>query len=883
MGAGLVTLAIVACLASAAFLLLQNKSTPKSPLDSSRTTPSTRGTILRFTLGRFLCGPVIGYIGNRATKEEEVEGSGGGGKGLGGGGKKAKQTIYYETGMHILSLGRGKSIRAIYQSGKNILGSPIHSFSSPSGSTFSLKKEEGTFTVYWGESNQPVNSRLRSITSLNTSYPHIFYIVWNPKRLGPQAVWPNLEYDIEVDHPADFTPPTGGGYSKSMVVLFSLIVQVGSDEIPAESTSIFGISSKTPNVFVTTNSNASKLKIGDTLQNTSLGYSTTVINIFFIGSSYLICGSTIPPLGEDAYVTLEFLKSSRSGVNPASALKQMLFHPAPFGLGFNESLFNMGDFNTVSTLLVSEGSDACTVTLANGKSFQDGIVSVMQDFGIMMYKDTETGKYGFVAVREHDEITNITLSEYNGDEIAQTLAYAVLDADKLIFVYSDSAKKFSDSSIIIVNDAGTKFSENPQTKKIALGTITDLQTANSIVSRRQQEESVSESLTLNASDSLINLRPGTRCSIEGFHSYYRLAEKKIDPLSATVELSFLQDAYSINTEGYIEIGNPNIPSSSSYSSVPDPHVSVFEPTRLVAPNSDFIMVGRVRYGNFIVGGNVYASPDGSSYTLSKACLYSIGGTLAGDWNFKGSLEENGPEFTSLGPDISAVKNLTGQESSWRSGSQLMLIGDELIYLRNIDVSTMTLKGLLRGRLGTVSEDYSEGTQFVILPLSAVEEFRFSFLSAGTSIYVKTQPYSSYDVTSLDNVTPVLHNYKGGGYRPLPVTNLNTEDLTSSFEAGEDISFKWSYMSGGDTGAAGMGLSGELSSSVAPESSFSVEILNGTTVVRTETVTSNMYTYTAAKRLSDFSSSEPSSFNIKVTGLLSGLTSIPDYTTIKLVS
>ena len=165
----------------------------KSPLQSDKpTTLVTRGSYTPWWVGIRIIGPVLTWAGEREIRKEKTEG---GGKGSGG---SPKQDIFYESGWQILGVGPVRAMHAIKQGGSTIMSGPITSESHPSGSTVDLGKE-GSFTIYWGETDQPINTFLgdSSRVTVSSRWPHFCYVVWNKKRLGGQPRWPVLEYVME--------------------------------------------------------------------------------------------------------------------------------------------------------------------------------------------------------------------------------------------------------------------------------------------------------------------------------------------------------------------------------------------------------------------------------------------------------------------------------------------------------------------------------------------------------------------------------------------------------------------------------------------------------------------------------------------------------------
>ena len=154
---------------------------------------SNKGSWVPRLIGRRRVGAVIGWVGGRTTKNEEVPGSGGkGGKGGGG-----KQRLFYEQGWHLLCVGPASALHKIYDNGKAIFTGPITPLTHPSGRTVSAGIY-GNFRIFWGEETQPLNQVIANATGVLSRWKNVCYIMWDMKKLGISPSWTPIEYEIEV-------------------------------------------------------------------------------------------------------------------------------------------------------------------------------------------------------------------------------------------------------------------------------------------------------------------------------------------------------------------------------------------------------------------------------------------------------------------------------------------------------------------------------------------------------------------------------------------------------------------------------------------------------------------------------------------------------------
>lgn len=175
------------------------KKDPEQPLVEDKPgTSSMRGSWVPLLIGRRRIGPVIAWVGDRVTTTES---GGSGGKGSGGG--SVQQTVYFERAWHLLAVGPARKLRKVWVNGKLAWSSAgITPESHPSGSTISMDDHQGSFTIYWGHVDQPVDALLSdpSRVGVPSCWPNCCWVRLNDFRLGGFAVWPLVEYELEV-HP----------------------------------------------------------------------------------------------------------------------------------------------------------------------------------------------------------------------------------------------------------------------------------------------------------------------------------------------------------------------------------------------------------------------------------------------------------------------------------------------------------------------------------------------------------------------------------------------------------------------------------------------------------------------------------------------------------
>ncbi len=174
-----------------AYLIAAGKEKGKAPIvDEKPPTLATRGAFLPLLIGTQKIAPIITWVGKRRAETVREGGS----KGIGGGGT-ITGLQYYESAMHACCIGPTRELTKIWEYGEVIFEGKITNSSHPSGSEFSLGSR-GTFEIYWGEEDQPINYALGESIGIDSRWPFVCYIVWKDKMLGAYPQWPSLEYEF---------------------------------------------------------------------------------------------------------------------------------------------------------------------------------------------------------------------------------------------------------------------------------------------------------------------------------------------------------------------------------------------------------------------------------------------------------------------------------------------------------------------------------------------------------------------------------------------------------------------------------------------------------------------------------------------------------------
>lgn len=853
---------IVAALSLAAAELLRPKPPDVNPLaDPGASTADVRGTIAPLLLGYNRVTPIQAWVGGRSTWQKKVGEIDGG---IFHSDEDITQTEYRESAMHILCIGPALRLTKILQAGKPIFDSPLTPTISPSGTQWAAT-DGSEFRIYWGEPDQPIDPGLLEGTEVNSRYPYCCYIYWVSKELGTNARWQNLEYILEcstLGGELDFIgiPPTTFNVD---------VIQLGGPFFS--------------NVLTTVDPLADDLEVGDFLLIDGNNVQIVKIddNVFTPSGTKGIWYSPVAGISFGAYTVVATKTGTEGrGVNPILVIGQLLFDTYPHGQGLDVALFDTTSLDALEPYFADGGTEPspATIYLKGGRSYKEALAMILQDYGIIMYPDAVTGLYTFKVLRVGETPTVLGLDYIELDEATDTKAYSVLAPQKTLYTFLESARKFKQSTILVDDDGKAFLSGNPNAKKFSINTATDITNASVIASRKEQEVQSDRSVSINVSSEKKDMNIGTLISLEGVSGEWRLLGKTPSVDEALIKMELAFDAYSIDNN-YVQGSTTGIVVQEP--AVPDPLVIVKGANRYLHRDQHGYYLIRARGNLNIIGATLYRSEDDIDYDSVAALDYQVGGTINDplDEVTEGLLDEL--EITAGGTDFIDFWDVTLTDSDWRGGAVVALIGNEYFFVQSVtavDSTTYTLNNLIRARFGTSQQEHFTDDDIVFFYKANTPFVSDVNIADGESLYFKTRPYTNEQLLDLDFVDPVQLDYAGGGYRPLAPDNLNTTNDAYAWILGDNVDLRWDYKNASALTGAGIGLSDEPSELALPEGYFKVTFLNGTTVVREETVLTNIFEYTQAMMVGDFGA-EPSTFNVKVEEILNGLISPADTATI----
>lgn len=883
--------AIALALSYIAGQLLKKKS--NNPLDGNKpTTLTARGSYISWVTGVRRVGPVFAFAGDRHTKSE----SQGGGKGAGGG---QDVDVFYESGWHQLAVGQGHALHQIIQQGKVIFQGPITSVSHPSGTVVDLG-QEGSFVIYWGEIDQPLNTYLADPARLGISsrWPLVTQVYWIEKRLSTSPQWPVLDYVVEMrttqsvltGTPAqqDPTEALTGPTANVFAVLANAAPDTGylelvgdyTQEFPADG-AIFTTGTGLPNGRKVVRRSIVVLVNVGTNPITGLPIFSTRTRLF------LETGTA----GATATGTVQgYVRELDDGINPAHIIAEVLFAQWPKGLELETAgpePWDLQSLEDLGQLCVDEDIRGSMIA-TQGDQVDSVLGQALQDLGVLLTLDTlHEGALKFTPVRSPTGVLPVITPEVHAQELPeQEISDDDLAVDKIIFSFDNRERQFVTDTFQIGDDGSARLAQFSSADEVGIASTVVFRSAGAIAERRSQEAlGGGAKVPLSCNRGARELQVGQAIFADDFDDILRVVGVKADPLSGKVVVTCLPDTFGVDPSTYV-----NQPGGGSGAGQPvqeDPLFSWVEVPEYLnaAQRKVSILVPRVRAHGGIISAGLHISGDNTSYEFKGNSSYVYAGGISTDALDATSNEllELGPAFTAAGPDIGTVQDYTAFEANWKLGRQLCVIdsdgGTEICFLRNIQAlggGSYRLRGLLRARYDTRRVTHPAGARVYIFAAPPDSEAVFDgLLTPSSPLYLKTQPSSTSGQVPLSNIAPYANNLVGKGITPMQPENLRASaprHMVPAYMTGEDVTVRWNYQSAvsPNTGAGMQGYGTPVGASPV-DGTFEVQVTTtADVVVQTTTQTSTSFTLTNAQIIALLGSEV--SFKVKIRNVRGGYSS-----------
>lgn len=562
-----------------------------------------------------------------------------------------------------------------------------------------------------------------------------------------------------------------------------------------------------------------------------------------------------------------------SGANAAGAIHQLLFQPYPYGAGLDEADFDQTSLETLSSLMAEERLPL-SILAKEGQDLEAVLASVLQDIGCVMYWNTSTSLWTFKPIRSVDssEVKNIpTENLLKRPETILNLDDS--SPNQVIFGFNDLNRRFKETTLLYDNDGEVSAlygGQAKRTRKTRIPHAITISSARRIAERRSQEElGKSTIFSIPASGESRAFNPGDVVTLESetgqLIRVLSVTEKSNSPMAT---ISGMLDVYGI-PEGVSGAGDEG--DLGAIFPKADELNRIAEIPRLLTNNQNLLIDLRIRGEEAVIGANVFASYDDTNYFQDSTNFNNLpGGILNEDFSESVfQILEEGPVVSFKGFDADKLLDLSADESSWYNGRQIVVIGEEWLFIKKatfINSEQIRLDGVIRGRFGTLNVNHPTGTEVYILTPDLISGL-VTRPTAGEQVYLKNSPFNATGgELPISQVSPATRVVLGDGTRPMPVVNINTPEGSKAYLTGGDAVLSWNYRNGNANNGAGDFGAGEPTYSAVPEGTFTLQILDGAVLKREVTgLTSPTYTYTNTQMITDFGA-EPSSFLVQVTNI-----------------
>ncbi len=869
-------------------LLLKPKS--KSPIDADKpTTLATRGSYMSWFIGVRLVGPVFAWAGDREKKKEKASG----GKGAG----TPKQDVWYEAGWHIIGTGPIDALHYIIEGGKTIFSGPITRSSHPSGSTVQIDGSQ-SFTIYWGELDQPLNTFLGDVdrVGVTSRWPFAAYVFWNKKRLGSSPVWGMIDYVVERRPSGAFLSQSDPWYEPTATLdgpIEAIVGHVASSNPDIGYLEVAGDFTQEADAGRPINIVGNGLPDGDyiVLRATNvLVVVGTTLNGFPIYATHTRIFLENGTVGSTTAGTVQvYTFDTDDGANIAHATADMLFAEYPQGLQLDPAGPESWDLDSLEALGVEAETEEwrASIVSVDGEEAEAILGGILQDHGTMLPIDTSTGNMLFQRCREPSG----TLPNISADLEANSLPeieslHGERPLDKMLFKFSDRDHGFSDMTISVDEDGQMSYMEYARAKEVGMSTTVHFNTAADLSELRSQEELAGAGLIkIQANRGARHLIPGQAIVSNSSEEVLRVSAVGVDPLSETVNIEVMPDFYGARKSDFVNQPGGGDPI------LEDPELdlqfaSLEIPEQLLSVEEMFIIVPRIRAHAQITEATIHISRDDTTYTaIGEESGVATGGLtdvamVATGKNFL----VNGPTFELLGPDISTAQDLSSDPTNFGLGRQICAIvslaGIEICYVEKLTAvggSQYRLDGLLRARFDTRKLAHPIGSQVYVFSDTALTAFDDILLVPGEDLYTKSQPFTPGGTIELSAVPPYGDLLRGKGLVPIDVENLHVSapyNGSPAYQTGDDVTVKWNWSSAASSNTgAGFQNAGTAIGLPSIKGAFFVELLTtGDVLVSSETVNVAQQTFTAAELAAAPISN--GNFKVRVTHVYNGYLSTP---------
>ena len=407
------------------------------------------------------------------------------------------------------------------------------------------------------------------------------------------------------------------------------------------------------------------------------------------------------------------------GVNAMQALLQLLCGTDPYGVAIPS--YDQLSAEKVAQQCEDEG---LAVNFVVDDTAEKAIQGLLLDMGANIV-DHKGSLYFSLNRFNDDPIPVLDEGTVLAPEQEVNLVTDEKAPNRIVFTFKDKNNRYRDNDLKF-DEAGIRESQRRwNTRTIALSSVTDLSVAQTIANRRVAEAFGDDAtFKIEATRGTGLFLPGSTFQTGGMPLRVLAVER--DTISAKVTLDCQLDAYSVNPDDLILDSNNSPPPPTSGAAVEDFAFTFLQvPDDLATPGpTKKIIVLRIRGHLGTSGSTIWASADAAAYSaLGVQNSAAAGGILEEAIAASATSPiEAGPIFEAVNRDIERVQDLTDDTASWEAGVQLLVINDEVFFLRNVTAQTEVE--------WAPNRTYSIGDS--VIPTADMTGLRYVCKEAGTS-------------------------------------------------------------------------------------------------------------------------------------------------------
>jgi len=782
-------------------------------LDDRASTTAERGAFVPYLLGYRRVAPNILWVGDRTgVQEEDSSTSPGGGKGSrkkSSSSSSNKRTVYRESAWHGLAVGSGGPaqnngecrLHRIWRAGKIVWDQTVGQGVNPSGSSFQTS-EGNTFSIFWGERTQPVNTFLQDANRIGIAsrWPNLLYVVWEQAKLGPSPVWPVFEYEIEVP----LLKPQKGNIICNSHGNFDY----GAIQYPEADPAL--------------NGGVNEWNGAHTLDQ-------------------LLFAQWPQGLELDPYMFDQYSFEHLGVVIDAEPIFTSL----------------IGDQGRTAKELIEDLMADLGFVIPWEVNWNATFAQDYSRFVLRPLRDPNTGPPPPTLPSEY--VADLLAPEID-------LSMRPVKVSQVNWQFADKAHEFANQTVSQYADDRSDFIKSPKVTTKSLPTVTTLFVASKVSERRAQEALGTEiKHKIKALRQARYLTPGRTFFMAGVTDLLLVESVEITQGSRKVTINAVSDFYGRKASGFLPSSGGSTPQTPPPPLADLARLFIEVPAE-IAQGQVSVSELRIRANADQLFAFMHVSTDNLNYQFIDTDKgVTAGGNLLAAIDVTDPYElAVGPEINVIGPDIGSVADLTGQTAQWRLGTQIAVIGQEIFFLQKIvptGPNTMRLEGLIRARYNTERATHGIGETVFIFRDTELKRLFDPLIAPLQDLYIKGQPVAS-TALALGSVVPVskLPVY-GLGLVPEPPRNLRVrapQINVPAYQTGQDIELAWGFFTqapGSSFSGAGLINAGTPAPIGPLIGEFFLQIENeaGTVIGRTVVLTVAAYTYTNANLVADFGS------------------------------